>query len=109
MFCPFCGEELVDEAKFCKNCGKNVEGYHNIQDNSENRYGFQPPVVEKSHTAATVLGFICAILIPLLGIVFAIYLLTRKDSPKAKKYGIIMIAVSIIVWIISFITTIFWY
>ena len=31
-FCPFCGEELVDEAKFCKNCGKDISNYTNISD-----------------------------------------------------------------------------
>ena len=84
IFCPFCGEELVDNAKFCKNCGKNVESYG------------------KSHTLATVLGFIFSILIPLIGIIIGIYLYTRKDSPKAKRYGLLVIVLGVVVWIISF-------
>ena len=109
IFCPFCGEELVDNAKFCRNCGKNVESYQHVNDGSTNGYTYNPPVVEKSHTIATVLGFIFAILIPLLGIIFGIYLLTRKDSQKAKKYGTIMIIVAVIVWVLSFITSFFMY
>ena len=101
-FCPFCGEELVDEAKFCKNCGKDISNYTNISDDSQNSYTYAPPVSENSHTAAVVLGFICAILIPLIGFIFGIYLITRKDSSNAKTYGIIIVALSVIVWIISF-------
>jgi uncharacterized membrane protein YvbJ len=109
IYCPFCGEKLVDEAKFCKNCGKNISEYSAQFQGSSNNYSYQPPVVENNHTAATVIGFICAILIPLLGFIFGIYLLTRKDSSKAKKYGTIMIIVSALVWLISFMTTLMWY
>lgn len=108
-FCPFCGEKLVDEAKFCKNCGKDVSSYTNNGSNFRNSGTYAPPVRENSHTLATVLGFICAIFIPLFGVIFAVYLLTRNDSPKAKKYGTVMLIISILVWIISFITMLFMY
>ncbi len=109
IFCPFCGEKLVDNAKFCKNCGKNVENYSTQTNSSTNDYTHQPPVTENSHTFATVLGFICSVFIPLFGLIFGIYMYTRKDNPKAKTYGILMIVISIIVWIISFITTLWMY
>lgn len=101
-FCPFCGEELVDDAKFCKNCGKDVSGYKAPQSGAQNTHTYYPPVKENSHTVAVVLGFICAVLIPLFGFIFGIYLVTRKDSANAKTYGIVIIALSVIVWIISF-------
>ena len=101
-FCPFCGEELVDEAKFCKNCGKDVSGYSTTPNTSQNNYSYRPPATENSHTVAVVLGFICAVLIPLFGFIFGIYLVTRKDSSNGKTYGIVIIALSVIVWIISF-------
>lgn len=107
IFCPFCGEELVDEAKFCKNCGKNVGNYTVNGNDASNTYTYQPPVVEKSHTLATVLGFICAVFIPLAGVIFAIYLITRNDGSNAKKYGIIMLVLAVLVWIISFALTIY--
>ncbi len=108
-FCPFCGEELVDEAKFCKNCGKDVSVYADIGNNTPNSHEYVMPASEKSHTLATVLGFIFAFLIPILGIIIGIYLLTRKDSSKAKKYGIIVIALAAVVWFVSFITSLFMY
>lgn len=107
IYCPFCGEELVDDAKFCKNCGKNVKEYSHMENSDENNYTYHPPVVEKSHTLATVVGFICSILIPLIGIIIGIYLYTRKDSANAKKYGLIIIVLGVIVWIISLVTTLF--
>ena len=101
-FCPSCGEELVDEAKFCKNCGKNLD-WTNQSQSGQTNFTQTVPVVEKSHTLAIVIGYICSIIIPLFGLIFAIYLLTRKDSPSASKHGKIILALSLIVWFISFI------
>lgn len=108
-FCPFCGEKLVDEAKFCKNCGKDVSSYTNIDGNQTYRGGYGAPVAENSHTLAAVLGFITAIFIPIIGLIFGIYLITRNDSSKAKTYGIVIIVLSVVVWFISFITTLYMY
>ena len=99
-FCPFCGEELVDSAKFCKNCGKSVE----IASGNENRQEYNVPVVEKEHTAVIVIGYILAVLIPLFGVFVSVYLLTRNDSERAKKHGKYVLIVAIVVWIISAIT-----
>ena len=99
-FCPFCGEELVDSAKFCKNCGKSVE----IASANENRQEYTVPVVEKEHTAAIVIGYILAVLIPLFGVFVSVYLLTRNDSERAKKHGKYVLIVAIVVWILSTIT-----
>lgn len=100
-FCPNCGEELADEANFCKNCGKDISKYQNVFNNNNSHY--VPHIAEKSHTLVTVLGFAFAVLIPIIGIFFGIYLLTREDSTSAKRYGKIIIAVAVIVWAINFI------
>ena len=99
-YCPKCGEQLIDDAKFCKNCGASLEGMPNPQQNINN---FQVPAVENDHTAAIVIGYILAVLIPLFGIIMAIYLITR-DSQKAKRHGKYMIVVALIVWFLSFLT-----
>lgn len=100
-FCPFCGEELVDGAKFCKNCGKSLENFQNIDDN-QNNYQFTPPVVENDRTILFVAGIIFALLIPIIGVIIGIYLYTRKDSSKAKSRGMIVIGLAVVIWIISF-------
>lgn len=100
-FCPNCGEELADDANFCKNCGKDLSKYRKVFNNDSNHYVVQHS--EKSHTLATVLGFAFAVLIPIIGIFFGIYLITTDDSASAKKYGKIIIAVAVIVWVINFI------
>ena len=104
-FCPFCGEELVNEAKFCKNCGKDISSYTNIGNGQSAGGSYTPQVSENSHTLALVLGILSAIFIPIIGLIFGIYLVTRKDNPNAKTYGIVVIALSVVVWFISFIIT----
>ena len=100
-FCPFCGEELVDSAKFCKNCGKNIEIYAPNQDNHQQ--AFNGPLVENDHKTAIIISYVLAVLIPLIGVFASVYLLTRKDSQNAKKHGKYVLIVAIVVWIISFI------
>lgn len=99
-FCPKCGEELVDNAKFCKNCGANldnIESYTNLND--QGNYGI--PVVENDHTAAVIIGYVGAILIPIIGIIAGIYLYTRKDSEKANRHAKFIIILAAVVWILS--------
>lgn len=102
-FCPACGEELVDTAKFCKNCGKNLEKDEYNPHVQVNHQQTQVQSVEKSHTLAIVLGYICAILISLIGVIISIYLMTRDDSEKARKHGKYILIVSIIFWILPWI------
>ena len=104
-FCPECGKELQDNAKFCKECGAKIPQVDNTVENNaiqQPTQAYAPPAAENKHTAAVVLGYICAILIPLFGVIFAIYLLTRKDSDSAKFHGKIIIGVAVVIWIISF-------
>lgn len=95
-FCPKCGEQLVDEAKFCKNCGANIETI-----TTSTNMGYDVPVVEKSHTLAIVVGYIGAILIPIVGVALGIYLYTRNDSEKAKRHGTFILIIAVVVWILS--------
>ncbi len=84
-----------------KSCMKTL---NDIQNNLDARVSDNDIVVtaeEKSHTLATVIGFIFAILIPIIGIIFGIYLMTRNDSENAKKYGVGIIALSVVIWGVS--------
>lgn len=99
-FCPYCGEELIDNAKFCKSCGKSLEDFKSSPGTQNIQY--PPSAVENDHTFATVLGYIFAILIPLFGIIISVYLLTRNDSQKAARHGKYILILSLFIWIISF-------
>lgn len=94
-YCPSCGEELPDGANFCKSCGSKI----NSVPRAENP---QRPAYDESHTLAIVLGYLFAILIPLIGIIIAIYLLTRKNSSSASKHGKYILIVAVVIWFISF-------
>lgn len=37
MYCPFCGYELPNEAKFCQRCGKLLPDYNNTDSNSKSQ------------------------------------------------------------------------
>lgn len=104
-YCPFCGEELKDEAKFCKSCGKSLEDIHQGGDDvfkqPVNTQQTPIPQASNNHKIAIILGYICAILIPLFGLIFGIYLVTRNDA-NAKKHGKFVILISVVIWALSF-------
>ena len=100
-YCPACGEELIDAARFCKNCGASLDEPHQMGNtHQENTQQFME-ASEKSHTAAIVIGYVMAILIPLVGLIIGIYLLTRNDSSNAKRHGKYVLIVTLVVWILS--------
>ena len=96
-FCPACGEELVDNANFCKSCGANLNS------NAPRAEVPERQVVEKSYTIHILAAYALALLIPLLGIILAIYLMTRNDSESAKRHGKYALIVSAVVMLFSFI------
>lgn len=122
-YCKNCGNKLENSAKFCPKCGSSVndETSPNTQQNTNSgincpKCGSLIPfgnvacsncgnlLYQDSHTTAIILGYICSIFIPLFGIIFAIYLLTRPNT-DVRKHGIIMIIISIAIMIIAY----FWF
>ncbi len=97
-FCPKCGEKLVDEAKFCKNCGADITGVAPPTPVGQN------PESEPKHTLGIVLGYIFAIIIPLIGLIISIYLLTRRESQRATRHGKYILIISVAWWAISLFT-----
>ena len=116
-FCPSCGAERKEGSKFCHNCGYNFDAVDaatdintNINANTNanansNVQVNQNPIpnaqTQSSYTLSKILGYIFAILIPIIGIIFGIYLSTR-DEDDAKRHGKIMIGLSIFIWVFSF-------
>jgi Ca2+/Na+ antiporter len=84
-----------------RSCKKTLVDIQNNLDGASVNGDIQVTAEEKSHTLAIVLGVIFAILIPIVGIIFGIYLMTRKDSEKAKTFGIGIIFLSVVIYAIS--------
>ena len=86
-YCKNCGEALVDGASFCKSCGKPV---------NETPAQVPQTFYQKDYTISLIIGIFGGFLVPLIGIIIAIFLYTRKDSDKSKQYAGIVAAAAII-------------
>ncbi|WP_458404764.1 hypothetical protein [Methanobrevibacter sp.] len=84
-----------------KSCRKTLEDIQNNLNAKNVSNELQITAEEKSHTLAIVLGVIFAFLIPIIGIVFGIYLMTRNDSENAKTYGVGIMLLSVVIWGVS--------
>ncbi|KZX16722.1 double zinc ribbon [Methanobrevibacter cuticularis] len=75
--CPFCGQKIPMNSEKCSHCGEWLD-----------------PSKDNPHGVSIVLGYIISIF-GWLGLIPAIYLLTRVSS-SAKKHGVIQLVLSII-------------
>ena len=99
--CPLCGFQNPDEADYCVKCGTPLIFKNQLENNSYinpvviNKTPASEPVGEKPsrfHTILVVLGYLFSILGGLVGLIIAIYLITRKDR-SLKKHGYIQLAI----------------
>ncbi len=100
--CPLCGYPNPDEADFCVKCGTPLL-FKNQFESTEKSVG--PIIIQKtiSNSSDTqeksgltkwliIFGYLFSILGGLLGLIIAIYLITRKD-PNVKKHGMVQLAI----------------
>ena len=108
--CPRCGKINDGTTDFCIYCGTIYEEYNAEEDDSnfffiptggrkKQKVKFNPmpdnsSSGENNYRFMIILGYIFAILGSVLGFIFAIYLITRKDA-NAKKHGLIQLIVLI--------------
>ena len=106
--CPRCGKINDGTTDFCIYCGTIYEEYKSEEDNSNiffiggdsNKKGIDFKSMpnfssgNNNYRWMIIIGYIFAILGSVLGFIFAIYLITRKDS-NAKKHGLIQLVVLI--------------
>ncbi len=99
--CPLCGFENPDEADFCVKCGTPLLLKNQLENNSyvnpiviKRTVAEQEAVPKRSRfdTLLVYLGYIFSILGGLVGLIIAIYLITRKDR-GLKKHGYIQLAI----------------
>ena len=108
--CPKCGKINDGTTDFCIYCGTIYDEYKADEDDSNiffigrdsNKKGINFDSMQDSiskgnqnYRLMIIIGYIFAILGSVLGFIFAIYLITRKDS-NAKKHGLIQLALLII-------------
>ncbi len=121
-FCDKCGHQLKNEnAKFCDNCGSEIKTSQNQNNTNTNvpetfcpRCGQATPfgqtncmncgapIQVEDNTLAVAVGYIITFLISILGLIPAIYLLTR-NSGKAKTQGLWLIITIVIEILCNFI------
>ena len=99
--CPLCGFDNPDEADFCVKCGTPLLFKNQLKDNSylnpiviKRTSAGQEPIKQDSRFSKilVLLGYVFSILGGLIGLVIAIYLITRKD-PSLKRHGYIQLAI----------------
>ena len=99
--CPLCGYNNPDEADFCVKCGTPLLLKNQLENNSyinpivikrtsENQEA--QPQRSRFDTPLVYLGYLFSILGGLVGLIIAIYLITRKDR-NLKKHGFIQLAI----------------
>ena len=99
--CPLCGYNNPDEADFCVKCGTPLLLKNQLENNSY----INPIVIKRTsesqetqpqksrfNTILVYLGYLFSILGGLVGLIIAIYLITRKDR-NLKKHGFIQLAI----------------
>ena len=99
--CPLCGYNNPDEADFCVKCGTPLLLKNQLENNSY----INPIVIKRTSdsqeaqpqrsrfdTILVYLGYLFSILGGLVGLIIAIYLITRKDR-SLKKHGFIQLAI----------------
>ena len=118
-FCDKCGKQVKPGTKFCSGCGNPLTGENKTENSQQTTTGGIPCpkcgslipngniactkcgnlLNQDKHTTAIVIGYICSVFLPLFGIIFGIYLLTRPNK-DVHKHGIIMIVLAIVMVII---------
>ena len=115
-FCPSCGAERKEGSKFCHNCGYDFNKFDSAKGNSNSNLNnstststvssnpnVEVPENKNSHGVAKVLGYIFAVLIPIIGIIIGIYLL-MSENQDVHKHGKYIIFIGAVIQLISFLS-----
>ena len=107
MYCPACGQEVPDEAKFCGNCRHQLKQAQSAAPDSQENTSQQQEAVVVDTTEPEVSpglkwGILAAtIFIPLIGFVMGlVYLLQQNNSEEKKSVGKMWLITSIVLGVI---------
>lgn len=95
MFCRNCGKELFDEAVVCMYCGVKTDNFEKAM--SDSAQTIEPEVVQDNPVKkALIVGYITAVLIPLVGFILGIYVLFKNRV----LHGVGIITISLLMFIL---------
>ncbi len=96
-FCDNCGAELKDNDKFCEKCGSSIKQEKNYIPIIIAGYIFSIfSYIFPLNINSSYIGFVLGATLPsIIGIIIAIYLLTRNQK-SLLKHGILIIIISTI-------------
>ena len=100
--CPLCGYQNPDEADFCVKCGTPLLFKNQFEKSNKSispviiktgtiKRGNNPHI-SQTNKLLIYLGYFFSILGSVIGLIIAIYLITRKE-PETKKHGYIQLAI----------------
>ena len=93
VYCPYCGEENINEAQYCQNCGKEIPDKHNVN------YSQKPGQISENkkdpHSTAIAVGWLGVLFFMPLGFIMGLYLKSQPEE-RAKKNGWWMLGISLI-------------
>lgn len=90
-YCSHCGNECVDDALICTNCGCSVEPTINA--------------IKPQNNGFAIAGFVCSFFIPLLGWIFGGIGLSKskKIGGKGQGFSIAALAIATVMFIFNLI------
>lgn len=106
-YCSHCGRELLDEAIVCPGCGCAVE-----KKEEPKQPETQPTSNNSSYSGLSIGGFVCAFLMPLIGLILSIVARNNAvaaNDMKSKSFAKAGIIVSIVMLVFSLISGILSY
>ncbi len=94
MYCPKCGAENPENAKFCGSCGSTMVIERNTGTQLNAAHNFQPKNTQAVSKEFKIVITIVSIVIPLVGIIMGWIYMTNAD-PEKKKVGRLWLYVGI--------------
>lgn len=98
MTCPSCGAPLHEQAVICPRCG-----YQPHANGAFYAGGYAPPPRFRESSGIAIAALICALLVPLVGLILGIVGLTRYQDRTYRKMCIWAVVLAPIVWVINLI------